>query len=381
MFAAVMLAMSVAGAAPLENWATRVMAESPRDVAYGAGLFVTTTAVIYTSPDSECWTRRPLEPGFSDVRGGVTYGNGMFIAVGSGSAHISTNGISWLRSAGFSETIHRVAFGEGTFVAVGQNVLGISTNGIDWKTLAPTNSGEDIYLTGAARGNGRWVLSGYYISPSTNGGLFLVSTNLNDWTTVKADAVPALNGIGYAKNIFVAVGSSILTSSDGMQWTNQLTVGIPSALNAVAFGDDTFVAVGWRGSVLSSRDGVDWTTHRITNFPSVTQYSGVTYGNGSFVIVGMVNTAASRGVALQSGGRRQLCLEWIGPSPPFDPRMSLWVYAELNQNYQLQSSVVMPPAWITVTNDNPGGGYPERFRITDPSLPLDGTRFYRVISP
>src|SRR6185436_17018580 len=161
---------------------------------------------------------RPLERVFRDLRAGVTYGNGMFAAVGSSSAYISTNGISWLRTASLSVTIHRVAFGEGTFVAVGRNVFAISANGVDWYTRTPTNSGEDIYLTGAAFGNGRWVLSGYYFASNTNGGLLLVSTNLSDWATVKTAA--PLNGIGYGKDTFVAVGSSILTSNDGLQWTN-----------------------------------------------------------------------------------------------------------------------------------------------------------------
>jgi hypothetical protein len=245
---------------------------------------------------------------------------------------------------------------------------------------ANTNSGEDIYLIGAAFGNGRWVLSGYYFAPNTNGGLFLVSTNLSDWATVKID-VPFLNGVGYGKGVFVGVGPGILTSTNGLQWTNRLTVGTPSQLTAVAFGDDTFVAVGLQGSVLSSTNVIDWIRHAITSFPSFTQYEGVTYGNGSFVVVGAVNTAATRGVALQSGGRPQLCLEWIGSALPFDPRISLWVYAELNHNYRLQSSPVMPPVWTTVTNYNPGGGYPERFRITDPNSPTDPARFYRVVTP
>jgi len=203
---------------------------------------------------------------------------------------------------------------------------------------------------------------------------------LSDWTTVKT-GVPPVEGIGYGKGVFAAVGSSILTSTNGLQWTNRLTVGIPSQLKAVAFGDDTFVAVGWQGTVLSSTNAIDWTRHTITNFPSFTQYEGVAYGNGSFVIAGAVNTAATRGVALQSGGRPQLCVEWIGPAPPFDPRNSLWVYGELDHNYRLQSSPVMPPVWTTVTNFSPSVGYPERFRITDPNPPVDPARFYRVITP
>ena len=373
----------VQAAASLDTWATRVLDSAPRDVVYGAGLFVTTTEAIQTSPDSECWTQRILERNFDDLRGGVTYGKGMFVAVGYGSAYVSTNGTSWLRSADLSRTIHRVAFGEDTFVAVGQNVLATSTNGVDWKTHTLTNIEDNIFLTAAAFGNGRCVLSGYYFGPGeqTNGGLFLVSTNLSDWATVKTAAASCLNGITYGLETFVAVGPGILTSSDGLQWTNRLTVGIPSQLKGAGFGDDTFVVVGLQGSVLSSTNAIDWTTHPITNFPSFTEYEGVTYGNGSFVIVGAVNTAVTRGVALQSGGRPQLCLKWIGPSPPFDPRISLWIYAELNHNYRLQSSPVMPPVWTTVTNYNPGGGYPERFRITDPNPPTGPARFYRVVSP
>ena len=379
---ALVFGICVLQAAPsLDTWATRVMDPPPRDVAYGAGLFVTTTDVIATSPDSECWTRRPLERLFYDLRGGVVYASGIFVAVGQGSAYVSSNGISWLRTADVPRSIHRVAFGEGIFLAVGQNVFATSTDGVHWTTHTPTNSADDIYLTGAAFGNGKWVLSGYYFAPNTNGGLVLVSTNLSDWATVKTAAASFLNGVVYGQETFVAIGPSILTSQDGLQWTSRLTVGTPNQLRAATFADGTFVAVGLQGSVLSSTNAIDWTTHTITNFPSFTQYEGVTYGNGSFVIVGAVNTAATRGIALQSGGRPQLCLEWIGSALPFDPRISLWVYAELNHDYRLQSSPVMPPVWTTVTNYNPGGGYPTRFRITDPNTPTGSALFYRVISP
>jgi hypothetical protein len=41
---------------------------------------------------------------------------------------------------------------------------------------------------------------------------------------------------------------------------------------------------------------------------------------------------------------------------PFEPRISLWVYAQMEHNYQIQSSPVIPPVWTTVTN------YTRRFR-------------------
>jgi hypothetical protein len=155
---------------PLDTWAARYVAASTlNDVAYGAGLFVAVGDVCYTSPDGVCWTRRDLDtPAVNGLRG-VAYGNDRFVAVEPapwhrpGSAYVSTNGISWQRSADLPgnslPVIERVYFGGGTFLAVGQEPNPAPASGKHWLVMAsadgvtwsrhggPTNDGDYHYMS------------------------------------------------------------------------------------------------------------------------------------------------------------------------------------------------------------------------------------------
>nr|WP_218252749.1 hypothetical protein [Candidatus Magnetobacterium casensis] len=88
------------------------------------------------------------------------------------------------------------------------------------------------------------------------------------WTKTASDSSTsssdnALNAVIYGSNIFVAVGYTkgsgmILTSPDGVTWT-QRTSDSPAWFNAVGYGNNTFVVVGDKGTILTSYDGVTWT--------------------------------------------------------------------------------------------------------------------------
>ena len=77
---------------------------------------------------------------------------------------------------------------------------------------------------------------------------------------------------------------------DSWHWQNPLPRGI--TLNAVAYGNGLFVAVGDQGRTATSSDGVNWTSGT-TGFGATLK--GLTFGNGSFVGVGgtMVYTSAN----------------------------------------------------------------------------------------
>jgi hypothetical protein len=69
------------------------------------------------------------------------------------------------------------------------------------------------------------------------------------------------------------------------QWANPLPQG--NDLNAVAYGNGLFVAVGDKDTILTSSDGTHWTVRRGVNVsPNSGNLYGVTYGGGQFVVVG-----------------------------------------------------------------------------------------------
>ena len=102
--------------------------------------------------------------------------------------------------------------------------------------------------------------------------------------TVRVPGFSGLDGVAYGNDTFVAVGEdgAILTSPDGVNWT-QRTSGTSNRLRGVTYGNGLFVAVGEDGTILTSPDGATWTQRTLeTN----DDFIGVTYGNGTFVAVG-----------------------------------------------------------------------------------------------
>lgn len=105
-----------------------------------------------------------------------------------------------------------------------------------------------------------------------------------------------LFGVAFANGLWLVLGDdAILTSADGLTWTNrfQRTNDETLQFTAAAFGNDTFVAVGGRiaidaerigpSSIATSTNGIDW----VRREPGVVaDLYGLASGNGVFVAVG-----------------------------------------------------------------------------------------------
>lgn len=132
----------------------------------------------------------------------------------------------------------------------------------------------------AVVGTSSWKRIIYGKGDYDNGKYVAVSSDLGDnWTLLNPKTV-----------------GHIATSTDGENWT-QLALGELSGLNAVAYGNNTFVAVGNDGYTLASMYGGDWKITRITTTVSgSTSYpiiSDVAFGNGKFVAVSAGNISTS----------------------------------------------------------------------------------------
>jgi hypothetical protein len=76
---------------PGATWTSRTSQRNPLNgVTYGNGLFVAVgrNGIILTSPDGVSWTRQT--PPTSNWLYGVTYGNGTFVAVGQSGAILTS---------------------------------------------------------------------------------------------------------------------------------------------------------------------------------------------------------------------------------------------------------------------------------------------------
>ena len=85
--------------------------------------------------------------------------------------------------------------------------------------------------------------------------------------------------VAYGNNTFVAVsnGTAAATSPDGITWTTR-TLPSSNDWRSVTFGNGVFVAVAYISTAaLTSPDGITWTARTL---PSADRWTSVTYGNG-----------------------------------------------------------------------------------------------------
>ncbi len=299
---------------------------------------------IITSPDGITWTVR--DSGVTDgFFYGVTYGGAsgseLFVAVGApvGASRItssaaiitSPDGITWtLRDSGVRQQLYHVTYGRGLFVAVGvcptdsndncsdNGAIITSPDGITWTAR---DSGIRTFINsvtyGGASGSELFVAVGSCPTNSNRNcsgdGVILTSSDGSNWTP--RDSGLQSNFFGIANRteglitIFAAVGgctgflnvnamcshsNPILTSNNGIGWgTKENPNG--RLLTRVTATADGFLAVGicpldtknerciGNASIVTSSDSVAWTAEESG---VQTVLWAAAYGNGISVIVG-----------------------------------------------------------------------------------------------
>ena len=91
------------------------------------------------------------------------------------------------------------------------------------------------------------------------------------------------NSIVWSGSQFVAVGTSILTSSDGVAWKERPTPVADVTLRKVIWSGSQFVAVGTLGTIITSPDGITW-TQRASGTTAILNW--IVWSGNQFVAVG-----------------------------------------------------------------------------------------------
>lgn len=181
-------------------------------VAFGAGRFVavggdTSRGTIISSTDGANWSNQPDATNHLALYG-LTYAQGQFVAVGrtNGTKRATTltspDGLIWTaQTSAASNHLRAVTFGNGVFVAVGdRGAIATSSDAVNW-----TNRSLTITLSflGTTYGNGYYLAVGHPLA-------FYTSTNSVDWVRHRAfDPVTiwSLYSVIYGDNTFLSVGS------------------------------------------------------------------------------------------------------------------------------------------------------------------------------
>jgi hypothetical protein len=292
------------------NWNLSLwgMNTSLSSIAYGNGLFMVMgctnglwNGLIWTSSDGINWTNHAIP-----MLGGVyvyydssfvAYGNGKYVVVGYALDKYdnpypvilsSQNLITWIQTVPALPGASSISYGNGRFVIGSNGGTWTSTDGINWmqgdlgtNNFGPITFGNDMFVG----------VGNYWISYGEGVETIFVSQDGANWFQASMPVTitnVSIQSVTYANNIFVAVGSHILTSPDGINWTVRYTNSRP--LLTITFGRNGFVASGSGGTggpgaiLLNSPDGINWTQYSST--ATTANLNDVAFGNGLFAAVG-----------------------------------------------------------------------------------------------
>jgi hypothetical protein len=281
-----------------------------RDVAYDASrgfLAVGDSGVILSSADGNRWTAQyqPMSVGFCRIR----YASGLYIAMGQEFGGInawsavlwtSPDGLSWTPRYNATNTVVTgLAAGNEKLIAlanVTEPGLGttahtlVSTDGSSWTFGA---SITDRRLSDIAYGNGVYVAVG--------GNRIVTSADGANWTAASTSALLSLQAITFSQGQFITVGGDgvILTSPDGFEWETRPS-GTTAFLSTVAAGTSEVVAAGDSGTVLTSPNGIDWSARAGSRL----DIRGLAFGADTFVAVGRYGAIYRSGALSGCGGPR-----------------------------------------------------------------------------
>ncbi len=219
-------------------------------VVWGGSKFVAVgdSGKIATSSDGVSWTDR--FSGTSENLQDVTWNGQLFVAVGGNVILSSGDGETWqYRASAGGGAINAVTFGAGKFVAVGRRYLSsmgltmISPDGILWTSYdTPNDPPLDI----------SW--DGTHFYRTSRDDIFRGTDSLG-WERVLDRSFSDFQGVVQGTVGLVAVGDDVTCKSfDGAAWN--CTNNVFGEFQDVTFSGDKFIACG--SGVYSSSDGVNW---------------------------------------------------------------------------------------------------------------------------
>ncbi|MDR0784670.1 MAG: hypothetical protein LBE74_02130 [Treponema sp.] len=308
-------------------------------IAYGSGSFVAVghNGRMATSIDGMVWTGGLL-PDLSDANDGkiqaICYAGDKFIAGGNMYAGNTSRIAYGFGVPGMESVLSPVDITSQSFnTTSGDNTLTITLLGSAFKSSFLSEdislfalSGSDItngtitvksnttlVLSGLSLTQGAFTLTvkaGALAARTLKTPIAIVAASKTDWTFANAGfGNLELSALAYGNSKFIAGGYNVLAySSDGVSWT-KVSLNKNDALaenqiykdnfiiRSIAFGNNTFVAVGYQNDesgktalVIRSTDGVNWrqSAYDYTGFAD-TSVLAVNFGDNRFVIGGDPN--------------------------------------------------------------------------------------------
>lgn len=176
-------------------------------------------------------------------------------------------------------------------------------------------SGTSADLDGVAYGHGRFVAVG-------DDGVILSSVDGASWTPETSPTTRSLDFVMFSQGTFFALSRNgvMLTSPDGRQWTDQ-KYSLGSGPLRMIHDGQRFVLIKVGGGLNVSTNGVDW--FPAGDVPNAADVSALAYGQGTYVEVGYKKSGA---LAPDLFVTPQLASPWTPVSPPASENLVNVVY-------------------------------------------------------
>ena len=258
---------------------------------------------------------------------GVAYGNGKYVAIGSGNnipgyLTTSSDAIRWTIVERFSWNLSlpSIAYGNGKYIVTTGGASGIytSNDGYTWGTTGVSDepSGQTFKV---------YFINGLFFVLADSGytGEIYSSPDGKTWTKASQSFDSAnMRSIVYGNGTYYVIGyqysgsTRIYSSTDGIAWT--LLGYMPNKkMNKMAYGNGKLVAIG-DSYCSSSVDGKKWTTpQKFTGFSE----GFITFASGKFIAVQTY------------GGRFSTSIDgetWTTPEQPKDDSGNLISFRTFN---------------------------------------------------
>jgi hypothetical protein len=270
------------------------------------------SSIIYKSEDGVSWTDEG--PNTFPALNSVTYGNGLYVAVGQRIIITSSDGVNWttryldtlvdFRSVQWTG-IQFISVGSGPDTNpgeyLGNPVAFISNDGINWtQQRITTFEGMAYSVTLDTWDKNQFVAVGAKFSDGLYYDSSFVATSYDGktWnTTIMQGGL--LNSVIWTGNQIVAVGEwtlyqlpppccpesyFVLSSNNGNTWTHNQPAWGSEAFNSIVWTGQNFVAVGSNGAILVSPDLMQWT--RVSKAGTNVFLYSIALGDSTLVAVG-----------------------------------------------------------------------------------------------
>jgi hypothetical protein len=252
-------------------------------LAFGDGKFVAVSSdglIKTTGNGGESWSQK-----FANQRlSSAAYGDGMFVVTQepNGRLYSLNGGGSWETGGRDGNYPCRyLIFGKERFIGIGEAGRTFlyyqyqdenDETSWQWKSITAEDSHSDNLLH-AAFGNNIFVAVGSNIVSSPNG---------DGWGVRHSGFTGTMSLVAYGNDKFAALSSQgglAYTSDNGVDWISQPSPTLPAGMADIAFYGGKFVAVGNAGAAITSADGINWT--QSTGLNPNDNFKAVKYGEGA----------------------------------------------------------------------------------------------------